>query len=267
MAKRVRRLTVNDLGKPGAITLPKESIRCLADNWGNNGDSPKWIDIELVVRRFYEELANIARPNDEELLFRWNHLLMAVGNFKRQGPTSIWPAPNLDVVNEPPPRVPDQIDIPYDNLSFRRDDQPVEGETRQSWRNLQRISGVGVPTATTLLSALWPGHHFVFDIRDVRAGVGLNVGPTWRQRDEDSFALPSERDWEWYGWLRECLLQTAARDDLELFEVERALYILDQQVLRALNKTHGKSKWLWSQYEPEARRVAEKLCEGTTTKG
>jgi hypothetical protein len=261
MAKRKRRLTVSDLGKPGPIPLPKDTIRCLAERWRDNGDS-KWVDVKRVVSRFYEELSNITRSNDEELLFRWNHLLMVVGNFKRQGPTSIWPAPIPDVVNAPLRPVPDQIDVPYDNLSFRRDDQPVSGQTFTSWRNLQTINGIGVPTATTLLSALWPGHHFVLDIRDVRAGVGLIVGPTWTQRDEDSFALPSERDWEWYGWLRECLLQTVARTDLELFEVERALYILDRQVLRELNKTYGKDEWVWSQYEPAAHRVAEKLCQG-----
>jgi hypothetical protein len=92
---------------------------------------------------------------------------MTAGNFKRQ--TAI----SLPKLQDPP----DATHAAGGQVSFRIE---VKGEWKtvtrddaDSWEHLTGIDGIGVATATTVLSALWPGSHVIADRRDMVAAIGL----------------------------------------------------------------------------------------------
>jgi hypothetical protein len=104
----------------------------------------------------------------------------------------------------------------------------------------------------------------ILDIRDVRAAVGLTAGVGWSNSNLDSYQLPESWSWVWYEWLRECARLTAQRDTLQLVEFERALFQVDGATVKALNERWGKGDWKWSQYLPEARSAAQRICSRTS---
>jgi hypothetical protein len=115
--------------------------------------------------------------------------------------------------------------------------------------NLERIPGIAKPTATCLLTALWPDSHATMDVRDRRAAIGLHVGRlSHREMRLDTAWIPSDQ-WWFYDWFRRTVPLTAAAAECEPVVVERALYVLGVAVARDLGaEWHGK----WSEY----RRVA-----------
>lgn len=120
------------------------------------GTDQLWQGIRLLARRVEE-------ANDEDLPVATHSFLYSVGNFKRTTP--IFPAA-LDT-----PAVPESWEaLPeltlWEGMKISRNDAAT-------WSQLESIYGIGIPTATTILAALWPSEHAVFDRLTVQAAVGL----------------------------------------------------------------------------------------------
>jgi hypothetical protein len=179
-------------------------------------------------------------------LAAWNLLLMAAGNFKRQtpiGPLALpWP------VTEPG-ESDDRVVVPDGQLLLR--------DSVDSWSELTSISGLGIPTSSTVLSALWPGHHAIMDTRALTAAVGLaghqRGWDTTPVLDGTAWRLPPFT-WAVYVWYRNELLQTAQAVGAALLDVERALY-----------RIHGRGKVVrgrsWADY---GGAITEQLAEEPT---
>jgi hypothetical protein len=176
---------------------------------------------------------------------------MAVGNFKRSA-GHIFP----EGLPDPSPGfvAPPNFVIPGLPRSI------VVRDTPASWRNLTEVSGLGVPTATTLLSALWPGYHVIIDIRASRAAVGVTAGARWDTTNRDHCALPlrnsKEEYWTFYGWYRPIVVASTSRR-VQPVQVERALYVLDGRTMRRLPSGRD---WTWSDY----RAMSEYVLAGMT---
>ena len=93
---------------------------------------------------------------------------MAVGKFKRQGGRRLRPE---RLASAPSPEAAvhaDHIRIPGGTL--------LTCEAPASWSLLRNtLPGAATPTTTTLLAALWPARHFIFDWRVLAAVAGLDV--------------------------------------------------------------------------------------------
>lgn len=138
------------------IQITLQQAERLGERW-EFGLGPIWSDVSVLAERFW----GTADSSDDASL-SWHHLLMAVGNFKRQSPIR----PNARVGihgTQGTPR--DSIKIPVIG--------PIRVDDVSSWQLLDDIPGVGVSTATALLSALWPDRHAIFDKLTAAAIVGL----------------------------------------------------------------------------------------------
>ncbi|HVX21285.1 MAG TPA: hypothetical protein VHB02_08055 [Acidimicrobiales bacterium] len=230
------RLSVTDLGPAQPIGLPPNSIGQLAEAWGGSGNwRAVWGDIEYLASRLFE-VEGSQNQESGEIHRRWHHLVLAVGNFKRQAgmiePTQLAPRGSRGVSARPT-----ELTIPETTAVVRRD-------VPSTWQALTAIPGIGVPTATTLLSALWPGHHVIIDRRDVTAAVGLGPGSGWLGAPFDGAWLPDSLAWDWYEWLRSSIRATPG---FTMVEIERSLYQLDRRIRSRLS-----SPWSWSDYRPTA---------------
>ena len=169
---------------------------------------------------------------------------MAIGNFKRRG-GFIAPA-SLGKPEQPADR-PGEIVIP----GLREDDATVACEQPGSWQRLTKVRGLGVPTATTVLAALWPSNHVIMDIRDTRAALGLGVGTLWSVDGLEHAQFPDRSgngQWQLYReWFQPTILRTAAAQTP--LAVERALFRLHERTSLSLPK-HG--HWTWTDYQHEA---------------
>jgi hypothetical protein len=65
------------------LGVPVERIRMLGDSWSDGG---LWDDIAWLALYMWEA------ADDDERCLRWHHLVMAVGNFNRQGGRRLRPA-------------------------------------------------------------------------------------------------------------------------------------------------------------------------------
>jgi len=65
------------------LGIPVERIRALGDAWSDGG---LWDDILWLADSAW------TAPEDDERRMRWHHLVMAVGNFKRQNGRRLRPA-------------------------------------------------------------------------------------------------------------------------------------------------------------------------------
>jgi hypothetical protein len=82
-----------------------------------------------------------------------------------------------------------------------------------------------VPTGSTLLAALWPDEHAILDIRDFQVTVALlayNGAPIVPTNGTSSLRPP---DWSEYQWFRLLVKAEAARLELPLLTLERALFV------------------------------------------
>ena len=231
------------------------------------GDDPRpgfstvWRNILWVAGQFWQ--AQAAR-DDARRLETWHHLVMAIGNFKRQGGTQIclleavpkdhvWPA--QDSI---PPTC--KVQTLTGQIELDRDDP-------DSWKQLttdkKAIQGLQVATATTLLSALWPGRHVIIDIRDLNATIALNMDEVVSR----GWLTPGSTEslwvtWDRYDWVRTKLRGKAAElraggADVEPVQVERALYTLDQKVLRPRK---DEPKMTWQEYADALGEVLAKVA-------
>lgn len=243
-------MTVDDLGQPVALSFRTtvddgqlvRDVQHLAALWGKPvGESRvgrsdwlrSWRNVGVLASRLFDSLDAHERCDPET----FHHLLMAVGNFKRQAGDIHLP-----------------IDFAY--LAAKRRGKSfvlprglgrLERDNMASWQRLKRIPGLGIPTASCLLAALWPDSHAIMDVYDRRAAIGLKVGR--RSHDEqrlDAARIPSH-EWWFYNWFRRTVTLTAQAADCEPVSVERALYVLGARTASELGakwKQHG----TWSEY-------------------
>ncbi|MFV8165788.1 hypothetical protein ACNQVK_27430 [Mycobacterium sp. 134] len=132
--------------------------RRLATDWRDDG---LWDDAEWLGRQFWAA----STPDDRAL--RWHHLVLAVGNFKR--PRTRWLSPcRLQGIPGQQPRTAGSLETPT-GVQVDRDDPA-------SWESLRTsLVGADVSTTASLLAALWPSHHLVFDWRVRAAASGLRL--------------------------------------------------------------------------------------------
>jgi hypothetical protein len=242
-----RLIQIGELGVPCPIALPRRDIARLANGWGRAEDWDAWANIVTLADEFLAVSDTTNQTNSR----RWHDLVMAVGNYKRQtgrikAPRFASPDP---IARRPNP--PDQFAIPGNGATLIRDDP-------ESWVRLtSQKKGFGVPMATTLMSALWPDHHFILDRRDVRAAVGLGPATKWSDTDSDldqNGNFPEEFGWDWYFWLRDCVNLTKGST---LLEVERALFVLDERVAPVLKKAQKAQSWAWHEYSTLATAAGQ----------
>lgn len=254
----------DDLEPVGAVQVPLDRLRSvthlplgpraittLSEEWGGEDALRSWSDIEWVAQQFMRQSSG----GSVDATVAWHHLVVAVGNFKRSTGRN-HPA------HLPPPdqklQVPDHFTIPGHSLDVHIDDV-------QTWRYLTKaIRGFDVPTATTLLSAVWPGQHVIIDRRDTVAAVGLTTS-VWDSKGYEDAKLPSRKPydayWELYEWLRPTIQATAV--GVAPVDVERALYVLDIKARKALPP---KRNWRWSQYAEVGGEVLINAEAGLITK-
>jgi hypothetical protein len=174
---------------------------------------------------------------------RWHHLVMAVGNFKRQPGRRLKPS-RLSHIDQPA-RSPEKILRLPSGLVVTRDDE-------SSWIRLSAVlPGAGVATTTTLLAALWPDDHLIFDWRVHAAANALRINAGLRPSKSIEVGLSGAKqqqvDFADYatvrGWLRNL--------DFPLVTSERALYRLSQKVRSTPSRN-------WADY---SRVIAATLAE------
>jgi hypothetical protein len=203
-----------------------------------------WPNVLWTAQLFWQ--ARTAGDHDRRIE-TWHHLVMAVGNFKRQGGTQICllRASAEDGIWSDHYARPDlcKVQTLTGEVELRRD-------APDTWKLLtsdkECVKGVDVATATTLLSALWPGTHVIIDLRDLRASIGLNLAEavTGRGVNTDN-RRDVEVSWDWYEWMRTKIVSKAVELRTEPLTVERALYWLDRRVKRPRK---GEPKQSWTEY-------------------
>jgi hypothetical protein len=216
------------------LGVPAERIRRLADSWSDGG---LWDDIVFLALRTWEA------GDDDERRMRWHHLVMAVGNFKRQSGRRLQPAPIAPTRHRVLAGSWDQIRLP-DGLLVACD-EPA------SWARLEKsLPGAATATTTTLLAALWPGSHHILDWRVLAAVAGLDAAATGRP--SLALATPGSRGhleptMERYRDIREVLIGLAGEARIPVQSIERALYLMSRGV-------RGKGM-TWAQYGQALARV------------
>lgn len=199
----------------GADPLPgftEPRARALAAEWDDDG---LWDDVAWLGRYFWARTDAVDHP------VRWHHLVLAAGNFKR--PRARWLRPGrLEGIPLAPATVPDSFETP---AGLR-----VDREDPASWESLRSsLTGADVSTTASLLAALWPAHHFVFDwrVRDAASGLRLAGGLSPCPGVEPSLTggEPSPLDFTDYTLVRSWLRAL----DLPLLVSQRALYCLSRK--------------------------------------
>ncbi len=166
---------------------------------------------------------------------------MTAGNFKRQAPITL---PDL-------PADPGAAHIASDSFSLNAGCRPVERAMPESWEQLTCINGVAVATATTVLSALWPGYHVIIDRQDIGAGIGLAYDEACEMKlVKDAGYKGTVVSWSRYQWFRHKVVARAQAIGVEAVMVERALY----EIGRASGAV---STMTWEQYLPHLRHALD----------
>ncbi len=216
--------------------LNAEAAHRLSASWDDGG---LWNDICWLAERF------LASDESNARAVAWHHLVLAIGNFKRPTGRRLRPA-HLS------PRPSGSSSERAPTLLVPGLDRPVMVTDIATWRCLaESIPGAGVATTTTLLSALWPGDHIVFDWRVHAAANALRIGaamePTPGVTPEST--VGATETFEDYRLVRKWVVKTAMRVGAKPVDIERALYRLSQGVPDEPGRT-------WMQY---ATAVAERL--------
>jgi hypothetical protein len=186
-------------------------------SWAN------WSNVQWTARQFWDAQWSSSSDDAWKRQATWHHLVMTAGNFKRQAPISL---PDL-------PEGSNAEHVTGDNRSFTievRKGMPktVVREKPESWEYLTEIPGMAVATATTVLSALWPGYHVIADRRDIGAGIGLAYVEACREKLLRTCGYDGETvSWKRYQWFRPKVITKAKAIGVDAVDVERALYRID----------------------------------------
>ncbi len=206
------------------IGLTTEEVQALQLE---QGDVTLWEDVASVARAFW---GSGSAP------MAAHHLLMTVGNFKRQGGTII--------------RLKRPVD--HGQPGESRQDCEIDGSVlrcndEETWRAFcgaeGGVGGFGVATTSTLLSALWPDTHLIIDRRARDALVGLRGVrlKDWygRVRNASSPITDLEVTWDDYNWYRRHVHDAVQKVGVEPVALERALFEVDRRRSSSHRKANG----------------------------
>jgi hypothetical protein len=215
-------------------------VRAWGDSWSDGG---LWDDIARLAELAWDS------ADERERLLRWHHLVMAVGNFKRQSNRRLRPC-SIESVT-----VGSRSSSRSDSFAAPGLAEPLFRDELESWKRLEKsLKGSGTATTTTLLAALWPDSHHVLDWRVLAAVAGLGA---FLGGDADLGLVPGDSEYEltpdldMYAEVRTMLAASSRDAGLTLATTERALYRLTQQI-------HGKGS-TWRQYGERLTNAAEKI--------
>jgi hypothetical protein len=222
------------------LGIPVERIRDLGESWSDGG---LWDDITWLAMLAW------SAESDEERRMRWHHLVMAVGNFKRQGGRRLRPARVSPVAS---------TRFIARSHEFRGPDGlAISSEDPSTWKRLESgLKGAATATTTTILAALWPDQHHILDWRVLAAATGLGIADGG---DSDLGLVAAESreslkpDLDRYSRVRPLLIKLAGQAGLPLTTVERALYLMSTNV-RGSGMT-------WAQYGREIANSALRAFE------
>lgn len=152
------------------MSLTADAVDALCGEWRDAG---RWEEIRALADRVWSS-------GNTDLSIRWSHLVLACGNFKRQGGTRLVPLSGMRGTGAASRRTELKLPTPSGPCVVSRD-------SLDSWRELARsIPGLGVPTMTTVLSALWPGVHVIADRLAVAAAVVIvGTSESWEATPAD----------------------------------------------------------------------------------
>lgn len=216
------------------LPIDRSVVAKLGVKWSDGG---LWDDILSISNQLWE-------AGEANRLARWHHLLMAVGNFKRQAGRRIHPPRLSDAVSVRPASG-RTLQIPGSTRELHRDDP-------DTWVTLLGVRGMGTATTTTLLAALWPEDHHVLDWRVLNMACVLTLdtpNDLGFVRREDSSGIKPDLVAH-YPLVRELLRSFAQANDLALVTVERGLYNLS----RTVKTEKGRS---WAEYSTAVYRAAK----------
>ena len=109
-----------------------------------------------------------------------------------------------------------------------------------SWRALTEIDRLGVPTATTVLSALWPQRVVIVDRRDSQAAIALHKGASFKGNPDLDNADALNRDsscemyWKFNEWFQDVHVTVEAATGCTRLDIERALFVVNGLVVANL---------------------------------
>lgn len=157
---------------------------------------------------------------------RWHHLLMAVGNFKRQNGRRLRPARIAAVPVAAPAARRDRFCVP--------EGPEVMCDDAESWARLeQSLGGAAAATTTTLLAALWPDSHHILDWRVLAAVTGLGIlaggGEDLGLAEADS-RTQLQPTLDQYAKVRTLLTRLGNQAGVPVTTLERALYLMSRAV-------------------------------------
>ncbi len=208
------------IGPLGGVTA--ERVGRWASRWTDTG---LWDEVLLLANRVW-----VASSSSDQAL-AWHHLLLAVGNFKRQGGRRIRPAIELPALAPVEPM----------NTFVTPTGVLVDVDAVASWEALSdSIPGVATPTCTTLLAALWPNRHFVFDwrVRAVASGIlRANGWPACPSIEAVGEGTPGPVTMSDYDHIRNHVRAA----DLDMVLTERAFYEVSRKVRMLPGRT-------WKEY-------------------
>jgi hypothetical protein len=119
----------------------------------------------------------------------------------------------------------------------------LRAEGKATWEALRvELKGAAVATTTTLLAALWPDRHFVFDRRVFAAANGLRIAgglDGTRGVDASSADPLPDRTFDDYEQVRSWVLGSCSELGTPIFSVERALYELARSIPGERGRTWG----------------------------
>jgi hypothetical protein len=206
------------------MTLPitRKDVLAAECQWGGQ-DRLAWESQWLAINTIASDIWSTPSGDADRLRRLWIFLTYAVGNFKRQGNTVIFPLPS------PWTLAPSSAQCkPRGTLSIKAGNMAL---TLDSGGTTEALAGItrglaSVPTGSTLLTALWPTEHCIMDIRDFQVVVGLLACQGVDVAAHDETASLYAPDWNEYRWFRVLMKSEAKRLKLPSpLLSERALYV------------------------------------------
>ena len=199
------------------LGVPAERIRAFGSAWSDGG---LWDDIAWLADRAW------AAPDDDERRVRWHHLVMAIGNFKRQNGRRLRPARIAPVHATAHAARQDRFCVPAG--------PEVICDDAGSWTRLEQcLGGAAAATTTTILAALWPDRHHVLDWRVLAAVTGLGIlagGEEELGLAEAGSRTQLQPTLGHYAKVRTLLIRLGSQAGLPVATLERALYLMSRTV-------------------------------------
>lgn len=177
-----------------------------------------------------ERFKKIASDDSQAARLAWHHLVLAVGNFKRQAPIHLERLPGT--LSDDPSEHSPTVWIPEDGgFTLHADDERLPERT---WDRLLCGRGIETATATAILAALWPQRHVIFDV------WVANVANAIHADDDGSYpgrpaALPYSMDG--YRMALPMFRELAERYRVPLLFIERASFVLAKKLGNDQNRT------------------------------